>query len=449
MRVKHVSLEEQMRRIHSTLLIAALAAGALAAPLAAQAPTVAALKGQKVKLTLWTHEDVNRMPLEKGYISQFIAANPGVTVDYVTYPTDKIRDLAMTAFAANQGPDIFNLQINDAYPYMANGRVAPIDFKMTSYKDVKDLEAKYLPGTLAPIIEKGKAYGLPLELTNYCLYLNKAIFRDAGLDPDKDYPKTWEDVMAVSEKIVQRNGEILTRRGFDFRYGVEPLICWVPMVEQLGGELISKDGKAIVGDEAWLKVLSFVRDFGPAGKNLGSPTYTAARKVFDLNKNEIAMSFSGLYQEARMIKANPEFYNSKDWMVIPYPQWKDAKKVVPNNFYGHYYMVNAQSSKLQQQAAWSLVNFMLSHGEEYLQKVAIVQPTKALMESKAFKEMPYSSVFAKDMAAAHVVYYGASSTKIDSLLKEAFESVMLVGGPSPKEALDRLRKSVTEVLASE
>jgi multiple sugar transport system substrate-binding protein len=437
-----------MRRTLSAILIAAIAA-TVAAPLAAQAPTISALKGKKVQLTLWTHEDANRMPLEKAYIAEFMAANPGVTVSYVTYPTDKIRDIMTTAFAANQGPDIFNLQISDAYPYMANGRVAPIDFKMTSYKDVKDLESKYLLGTLSPVIEKGKAYGLPLELTNYCLYLNKKIFRDAGLDPDKDYPKTWEDVMAVSEKIVQRNGEIITRRGFDFRYGVEPLICWVPMVEQLGGELISKDGKAIVGDEAWLKVLSYVRDFGPAGKNLGSPTYTAARKVFDLNKNEIAMSFSGLYQEARMLKSNPEFYNSKDWMVIPYPQWKDAKKVVPNNFYGHYYMVNVQSSKLAQQASWALVNYMLSHGEQYLEKVAIVQPSKALLESKTFKEMPYSSVFMKDMSAAHVVYYGASSTKIDALLKEAFESVMLAGGPSPKEALDKLRKAVTAVLAEE
>jgi multiple sugar transport system substrate-binding protein len=438
-----------MRKPIITLIAAAAAIALSAAPLAAQAPTISALKGKKVQLTLWTHEDVNRMPLEKAYIAEFTASNPGVTVSYVTYPTDKIRDITATAFAANQGPDIFNLQISDSYPFMANGRVAPIDFSMTKYKDTKDLESKYLPGMLSPVIEGGKAYGLPLELTNYCLYLNRKIFKDAGLDPDKDYPKSWEDVMAVSEKIVQRNGEIITRRGFDFRYGVEPLICWVPMVEQLGGELISKDGKAIVGDEAWLKVLTYIRDFGPAGKNLGSPTYTAARKVFDLNKNEIALSFSGLYQEARMIKANPEFYNSKDWMVIPCPQWKGAVKRVPNNFYGHYYMVNGQSSKLAQQASWALVNYMLSHGEEYLQKVAIVQPSKALMESKTFKEMPYSDVFAKDMAAAHVVYYGASSTKIDSLLKEAFESVMLAGGPSPKEALERLRKAVTEALASE
>ncbi len=433
-----------MKRIAGIALLAALAA----ASLFAQAPTVAELKGKNVEITVWTHEDANRTPLEKGYIAEFMAANPGVKVNYVTYPSGKIREIVTTGFAANQGPTIFNLELFDEYPFITNGRVAPVDYKMIGVKNQKDLEAKYLPGMISPVVDGGKVYGLPLELTNWCLYLNKKIFRDAGLDPDKDYPKTWEDVMALSEKIVLRNGQIITRRGFDFRYPYY-LTSVVPMVEQLGGELIAKDGKnAVVGDAAWLKVLTYFRDFGPSGKNLGSPTYTAARSLFDNDKNEVAMSLSGLYQEARMKKSNPAFYESKDWMIVPFPQWKDAKKKVPNNYYGHYYMVNAQAQKLEQQAAWSLLGWMLSHGEEYLAKVNIVQPTKAVMESATFKNMPYSDVFAKDMAAGHMVYFGASSSKIDAALKEAFESVMLAG-VEPQKALEKLRKSVTDILSEE
>jgi multiple sugar transport system substrate-binding protein len=436
--------------MEKTLVFALLAALALgvALPAAAQAPSVAELKGKAVEITIWTHEDANRTPLEKGFIADFMAANPGVKVNYVTYPSGKIREIVTTGFAANQGPTVFNLELFDEYPFITNGRVAPVDFKMIRVKNAKDLAARYQPGMIAPVMEKDKVYGLPLELTNWCLYLNRRIFQDAGLDPDKDWPKTWEDVMSVSEKIVQRNGQIIIRRGFDFRYPYY-LTSVVPMVEQLGGQLVSKDGKtAVVGDAAWLKVLSYFRDFGPAGKNLGSPTYTDARKLFDNNKNEIAMSFSGLYQEARMKTANPSFYSSKDWMVIPFPQWADAKTKVPCNYYGHYYMVNAQASKVQQQAAWALLGYMLSHGEQYLDKVAIVQPSKAVMESKTFKDSPYSDVFAKDLAAAHMVYYGASSSKIDALLKEAFESVMLAG-VEPQKALDKLRKDVTAVLAEE
>lgn len=398
-----------------------------------------------VEITIWTHEDVNRSELEKQFIAEFEQANPDIKVNYVTYPSAKIKDIVVAAFAANEGPDIFNLEINDSYSFIANARVAPVNAKAAGYKNDKDLIGSYMPGMLNPVIADGKVYGLPLELTNWCIYLNKKIFRDAGLDPVKDLPRTWEDIMTVSEKIALHNGEIITRRGFDFRYPYY-LISWMPMVEQLGGKLISDDRKTyIVNDEAWLKALTYMAKFGPDGKNLGSPTYTAARKVFDNNQNEIAMSLSGLYQEQRMAAANKAFYNSEDWMVIPYPQWKDAKKVEPCHYYGHYYMVNAQKSSAQQEASWKLLSYMLSHGEEYLEKVAIVQPTKTLFESDTFKKIPYSKVFKSDLEKGSIVYYAENSSKIDSLLKTAVESVML-SGVTPEKALANLKKSVKEAM---
>ncbi|MDP3176429.1 MAG: extracellular solute-binding protein, partial [Spirochaetaceae bacterium] len=226
-----------MKRIIALAVVAALSVG-----LSAQAPVVADLKGKTVEITIMTHEDANRTPLEKQYIEEFKAANPGLTVNYVTQPSGKIREVVTTAFAANQGPTIFNLELFDEYPFITNGRVAPVDFKAAGYKDLKDLSDDYTAGMIDPVVVDGKVYGLPLELTNWCIYLNKKIFRDAGLDPDKDWPKTWEDVLAVSEKIVKRNGQIILRRGFDFRYPYY-LTSVVPMAEQLGGELISKDGK--------------------------------------------------------------------------------------------------------------------------------------------------------------------------------------------------------------
>lgn len=434
-----------MKKTITVILLALLTFGALS-PLFA-AGSQEAISGP-VELTIWTHEDPNRTRIEKKYIDEFIAANPTVKVNYVTYPSGKIKDIVVAGFAANQGPDIFNLEINDAYPFISNSRVAPVDPAAAGFASQQAIIDLYLPGMLAPVQDGGKLYGLPLELTNWCIYLNKKIFRDAGLDPDKQYPKTWEEIMAVSEKIVKRNGQIITRRGFDFRYPYY-LISWVPMVEQLGGKLISDDGKtAIVNDAAWLKVLRYMKDFGPAGKNLGSPTYAAARKLFDNDKDEIAMSLSGLYQEQRMESANKAFYDSKDWMVIPYPQWKGASKVAANNYYGHYYMVNAQKGPAQQKAAWKLLAFMLSHGEDYLKEVGIVQPTKVLMESASFKAMPYSDVFKSDLAKAHIVYYGASSPKIDSLLKTAVESVMM-GAAEPEKALADLKKAVQAVLDEE
>ena len=221
------------------------------------------------------------------------------------------------------------MAITSAIPFLDNGRIAPVDYKAIGLKNAADLEAQYLPGMLAAVSRDGDIYGLPLELTNMCLYVNRKMFREAGIDPDKDSPKTWEDVMALSEKLVKRNGQIITRRGFDFRYDAYPN-TFVPMVEQLGGELVSKDGKtAIIGDAAWLKVLQYVREFGPGAKNLGSPTYSAARTEFDKDTGLVAMSFSGLYQEARMKASNPASSIQRTGWSFPSPNGRTPRSGLP------------------------------------------------------------------------------------------------------------------------
>lgn len=398
-----------------------------------------------VELTYWTHEDPNRTEIEGRYIREFEAANPGVTVKRVTSPSGKMAEKVLTAFAVERGPDFFNLQIEDEYAYIVNRRLAPIDFKAVGYPSVKAIYDAYLPRVLDPATFEGKLYGLPLELTNWSVYVNDRIFRAAGLNPDTDYPKTWEDMVAVSEKIVVREGQIIKRRGFDFRYPYY-LVSMVSMVEQFGGKLISDDGKqAIVNDRAWIQFLTFMKEWGPNGKNLGSPTYTNARNLFNKDKNDVAMCLSGLYQAGRIRKDNPEFYNSKEWRVIPFPVFKNAFKNVACNYYGHYYVVNARKPRENQQMTWKLIGHMLSHAEEYLTKVGLIQPTVKLMESKTFKSMPYANVFKEDMERGHIVYYGENSAKIQQHMREAVESVMLAGD-LPEAALAKLKRRAQEAL---
>ncbi len=101
---------------------------------------------------------------------------PEVKITRVTYPSSKIREVVLTAFSARKGPDIFNMEIQDAYPYVVNERVAPVDLKALGLKSYDDLLSLYIEGTMDPVIYNDKVYGLPLEVTNWCMYLNKKIF---------------------------------------------------------------------------------------------------------------------------------------------------------------------------------------------------------------------------------------------------------------------------------
>ena len=402
-------------------------------------------KQENVVIEFWTHEDANRQKLEDRYISEFTETHPNVTVNVTRQSSSKLIELLQTAFAAGKGPTMFNTIINEEYPYIAAGRVAPVNYKAAGYKNADAVTAAYADNMLEPVTVNGQIYGLPLELTNWCVYLNKKIFREAGFDPEKDAPKTWEDVMSISQKLALRDGDILKRRGFDFRYGYY-LETLVPLAEQLGGQLISDDGKeAIVGKDAWVGFLTYMQQWGPNGLNLGSPTYKAARSVFNADNNDLAMCSTGLYQEARIRHDNPAFYDSGEWMVVPYPKFENAVKDVAACYYGHYYMVNADATKAQQEAAWQLIAYMLSHGEEYLSQVNIIQPTTALLNSDTFKNMPYSNVFADDLERGHIVYYGANSTAIQSAIGSAVESVMLQN-VAPEEAYNKLKKTVQELI---
>lgn len=400
---------------------------------------------EPIVLEFWTHEDPNRDALEMRYVQEFMDANPGVTINRVTHSSKKIFELVLTAFAANAGPDIFNMQIEQAYSYITNGRVAPVDYAAIGYDGPQEMLDEYIEGSMDSVYVDGDLYGIPLELNNWAIYVNKRVFADAGLDAEKDYPRTWEEMADVAEKLTLRDGEIITRRGFDFRYPYY-LISMIPMVEQLGGKLVSEDGKtAIIGDDAWIEFLTYMQQWGPNGRNLGSPTYNNARKIFNMDNNDMGMCLSGLYQEARIRSDNQEFYDSGDWMIIPFPTFENAVNDVASAYYGQYYMVNEQNSDKEKAMAWKFIKYMMDHDEEYLKEVNIVPPTKRLMASETFKNMPYSDVFVDDLARANVVYTAENGAKMEELVKEAVESVML-SGISVEQAHATLKAKAQELL---
>ena len=220
-------------------------------------------KNEQIVIEFWTHEDATRQKLEDGFIAEFEATHPNVKINATRQASSKIIELVQTAFAAGEGPTVFNLTNDAINSFVSTGSVAPMDYEAAGYADAAAVEDAYIDGMLEAVTYDGEIYGLPLELNNWCIFINKQVFRDAGLDPETDYPKTWEDMVEISEKLVIRDGDILIRRGYDFRYPYY-LETIVPMVEQLGGQLISDDGtEAIVGKDAWIKVLTFMQQWGP------------------------------------------------------------------------------------------------------------------------------------------------------------------------------------------
>ena len=398
-----------------------------------------------VTITFWTHEDAARQKLEDAWLDEFRAAHPNVTIEVSRFAAEKLRENVPTAYAAGSGPTVWNLPIENAHQFIDEGLVAPVNYEVVGFKNADDMRAAYADGMIDAVYKDGDFYGLPLELTNWCIFVDKAVFRDAGLDAEKDYPKTWEEMVEVSKKIVQRDGDIITRRGFDFRYSCS-LTYFVPMVEQLGGSLSETEG--CVNEAAWIEALTFMQQWGPAGENLGNPTLTAPRKLFNKHNNTVAMANTGLYQESRILSENPDFYNSGDWMVVPYPKFENAVNDVAGCYYGHYYHVNSEATELQQYWGWELIKYFLmteGHAELYLSEVGLIQPLTSLLEGEIYKNMKYSDVFKYDFSRSHILYYGKNAAAIQTAIDTAIKNVM-ISDVSPADAYKQLQASVLEYL---
>jgi multiple sugar transport system substrate-binding protein len=396
-----------------------------------------------VELIYWTHEDPNRTLLEEKLIAEFQGQNPNVTVVRETSPSGKIIEKILTAFAAQKAPDIFNLESDQEWQYIEGERVAPVDLEAVGYSSYKALQNDYLPVTFNGALYEGKIYGLPLEITNWCIYLNNKYYKEVGLDPAKDYPTTWEQMVDVAEKLTIREGEVIKRRGFDFRYPYY-LQFFVPMANQLGGTVLSADGKsAAVDSAAWTKLLQYMADWGPNRRNLGASTYTNARKTFNKDDNSVAMCISGLYQYDRIKAQNPAFL--PDVSVVPFPRFKDAVNDNGAAVYGHYYMVNASSSPAVQKAAWKLNMYISSHVEEFLDQVGLTIPSKKLLDTAVYKNKRFSDIFIDDMATSNFVFIHAKGPRIQEVIKEMVEGVMLTKVP-PAEATRRGKEKIDDIL---
>ena len=110
------------------------------------------------------------------------------------------------AFAGGAGPDVFNVDSFSSGQYYSSGILAPVDLAAVDAKSNGDLEKRYGLG-IGGATYNGKIYGFPTEVSNWACVANKELWAKAGLDPAKDAPKTWEDMVDVATKLTVRDAK--------------------------------------------------------------------------------------------------------------------------------------------------------------------------------------------------------------------------------------------------
>jgi arabinogalactan oligomer / maltooligosaccharide transport system substrate-binding protein len=126
-------------------------------------------------LVIWADE--TRAPVLQPFADQFMAENPGVTVDIQQVDFGQIRDQLLQAGPAGEGPDLIIGAHDWLGALVAGGAVASIDLPNA---------ADFLPVAIQAFTYNGQLYGVPYAVENV------ALLRNTDLVPDA--PATFEDL---------------------------------------------------------------------------------------------------------------------------------------------------------------------------------------------------------------------------------------------------------------
>lgn len=139
-----------------------------------------------------------------GVIEAFQKQHQGTTVKWVDQPADGYLAKVMADASAGSLPDVINVPPDLSFPLAKAGQLVDLD------ESAKDARQDYLENAWQAfeIPGQGGCYGFPWYLNTGPLFYNKALFQQAGLDPDKP-PTNFEELEQYALKLAEKKIAIL------------------------------------------------------------------------------------------------------------------------------------------------------------------------------------------------------------------------------------------------
>lgn len=189
-------------------------------------------------------------------------AHPDIDVIIEQFPGSSLKDFEIKLrlrFSSRQAPDLFHVNENVAAELAALDLLEPAPDYIAERVDSQALNELVRQGARFD----GTLYGVVSDAVWTAFYYNKAMFREAGLDPERP-PETWEEMLDYAEKLTVRteSGQItqagLSLRKSGFKAGTAEK--WATFLYSAGGQLFSDDGThAAFDSEAGLEALELYR----------------------------------------------------------------------------------------------------------------------------------------------------------------------------------------------
>lgn len=425
--------------IVASMLLASCAPAATQAPKATDAP-------KQVTLTFWKHNHTPADPLAQTIIDEYMKLHPNVTIKMEIIPNTEHLTKMLAAVAGGQAPDIYDMNDTNVAILISKGALAPLEPSAVGFKDQKELDAAYVPNSLDAFKgPDGKIYAIPFEYNSWPLMINDKMFQEIGLDPAKDYPKTWDEVGTIGAKLAIVKDGKFERQGFYWNLLTSgwTMLQFGPLVYQLGGSILTDDDKGnecAVNSPEGVRALQTMKDLlykykvGAPGINIS----TGTEAFLDFTQEKAAMTMTAPWG-ASLLKGSAV---ENTYRVVPLPQFADGKrKVVSTSAWA--WVVNSKSANAAE--AWKFIDYAAQQGARWLPTAGYVLPRLGWTDAPEAKAFKYLDVFIEQFAYGRPRLMHANASEINAILFKVVENAVL-SNQDPKTLLDQACVEINAVL---
>jgi len=371
--------------------------------------------GGRVTLRYMTWDSATGLEPERKIIQQFEATHPDIEVK-LEPNSQGYEDKIITSLVAGKPPDVFLW-----WNFTRLAELGGIE-DLTSYLErCPDLSAgMFYPNLLRYTSVKGRIYGLPKDFTARVIFYNKDLFDQAGLPYPKD-DWTWDEFLEVAKKLTYGD-----QYGFYVSAGTYHLQPWV---WSNGGDLISPDGKHVLGyldSPETIEAVKFYTDLcvrygvSPSGGVVSS--LGGALNMFLTGK--LAMMDNGRWPVLKLKKSKIRFGT----VLPPHPR---GKKLVTVLHCAGQVMAAIGKHKPQ---AWELLKAMSDPNAQRIRAEAgwALPAMPALTKEMGLEKDPIESTFIRAIKYATVTPCFLRTSHwweyVDKPLTDAIDKILLKKG---------------------
>jgi multiple sugar transport system substrate-binding protein len=264
----------------------------------------------------------------------FMAQNPGITVNVTPIAWDVAHDKLLTAVAGGETPDVSQMGTTWMGEFAKTGALEEVPESV-------DMDS-FFEGARDTAIVDEKPYGVPWYVETRLLYYRKDIADKAGIS---EPPTDWDELKAMAKALKEQGGA---------KYGIalspNNWQEFLPFVWQNGGDVANEDGEWTLDSPEVVEALEYYKSFFDEGL-----TAESVPEGFDVTQGFIAGThpafFSGPWHMGLIEdQGGPEF--AEKWAIAEMPE-KDTK----TSFVGGSDLVVFKDSD-NKEAAWKFVQFL-------------------------------------------------------------------------------------------